>query len=454
MRMPTMMRPISNQCLYLACLLLPISQTATSYISSSSTLLRSARHQPSPIVACVGCLQSIEPWGDVLGDNPIARKSSSLKQIGNGGGDPTPSQNNAPLNEQFRSSESPYETTTSYSSDSGKIQPGPNPTKKHEIVIHDETTKNIVTNRLTNHNQMGEQMSGKMNGDTLDNKCFYCEECTEIFGQKCYMKENQYNIKYVDGVCLGLSFLWVKASSWDTFIETLSTNEGKNIIQNIMDGQEEYMKKTTFPPNYAKGLMTELYHIPTEQIEVEMVELSGDHPKNTFEEFMLRAIHGTTTSLSASSNVDPCIVIVFSKSHAMAIRVVSATKIHFFDPNYGQFGMGTVNGFLDRLWEFVQPPSAVEGNNNSGSNDGKSNDGMPAYGNVWAYVRHVDQGENEYVRQQQETASSPLLRSENELGNMGDHMNTMKEKDIQSLPFVPTNARELPMGTTTDDGES
>ena len=366
-------------------------------------------------------MDSLEPWGDVLGDNPIARKTEHLKQIGNGGGDPT-----RPLDKQFQpSTAATTPTTTTYSPSSGVIQPGPDPTVQPEPVIEDAGSKEKITNQLA---------SGHM--DTLDNKCFYCEECPNIYGQKCYMTEHQYDPKYLDGVCLGLSFLWVKARNWDTFVETLSTVDGQKIIKNIMDGQEKYMAQTNFPPNYAKGLMTELYNIPAIEIDVEMVELSSGDPRGTFEQFIERAIVGPEGNGNGNGgeNLAPCIVIVFSKAHAMAIRVTGG-QLHFFDPNYGQFGMATMVDFVDRLWHFVQPPNAVE------------ESALPAYGNVWAYVRHVERdgeggggGGGGGGGTALTAGGDAMLPNGNELGGLA----TVDEKE-EDLPFVPTNAGVLPM---------
>ena len=376
-------------------------------IPNSSTLHLRKQPQPSHIISCAGCLQAIEPWGDVLGDNPIARQSSHLKQLGNGGGDPT-----APLDDKFQST-------------AAAIQPGPKMTTEQLNLI-----RKPVTTVLSKKN-IAHTLTGTGVGDTLDNKCFYCVECPDIYGQKCYMLQNTYDTKYLNGVCLGLSFLWVKARNWDAFIETLSTIDGKKVIVDIMDGQEKYMAQTSFPPNYAKGLMTELYQIPAEDIEVEMVELSKANPRKTFEEFIERAIQGTDAA------VVPCIVIVFSKAHAMAIRVTAAdgtnddgsatTRLHFFDPNYGQFGMTTMEDFVDRLWHFVQPPNV----------DQESD--LPAYGSVWAYVRHV---EHAGAGAGGGSGAMPvLLKSNSELGGL-EKKNVVEQA---AEPFVPTDASEMPL---------
>ena len=368
----------------------------------------------NPPIVCDGCMQSIEPWGDVLGDNPIARKSEKLKQIGDGGGDPTIPLNNALLDRKFHTV-------------SGDVQPGPDPTIPHEAAVKEPVELKLNVQATLQHGSI----------DTLDNKCFYCDECPEKFGQKCYMLENQYDPKYADGVCLGLSFLWVHAKGWDGFIETLSSNDGRKVIQDIMDGQELYMQKTHFPPNYAKGLMTEMYNIPAGEIDVEMVELGHDNPRSTFQHFIQRAITGPDADGHGKGPIHNCIVIVFSKAHAMAIRVTpenndvgneAVTKYHFFDPNYGQFGMETMDEFVERLWHFVQPPNVP------------TETALPAYGDVWAYVRHQGGGDST-----SESSSPPLQqlqqqpRNDNELGSIAT------EESKSELPFVPENAAVLPL---------
>ena len=68
---------------------------ALSLCAAPAALAASLRPATS---ACAGCVRNaIEPWGDVLGDNPIARKAAGLAQIGDGGGDATPPCAGAPL---------------------------------------------------------------------------------------------------------------------------------------------------------------------------------------------------------------------------------------------------------------------------------------------------------------------------------------------------------------------
>ena len=407
---------------------------ATHSTTTHNNLLR------GPIV-CSGCLNSVEPWGDVLGDNPIARKSEHETQIGDGGGDSTLKLStlipgtSSTLNVQHTSTTptplNPLDNK--FEPASGDVLPGPTPTIPHEKAV---TQSKEIQQNVEKTLQHGAT-------DTLDNKCFYCDECPEKFGQKCYMLENNYELQYQDGVCLGLSFLWVHAKGWDGFIETLASIDGRKVIQDIMDGQEKYMKKTHFPPNYAKGLMTEMYNIPAGEIDVEMVELGHENPRLTFEHFIQRAITGPDADGKGNGPIGNCIVIVFSKAHAMALRVTSSSdgndgqaRYHFFDPNYGQFGMATIEEFVERLWHFVQPPNVQE------------ETALPAYGDVWAYVRHADissggsggGGASTTLKQQE-----PILKSNTELGPIGN------EESEKELPFVPTDAAVLPMSVADAD---
>jgi len=423
--------------------LLILSMTLSQSTSTTQHLLR------GPII-CSGCLQSLEPWGDVLGDVPIARKAAGLHQIGDGGGDPTRPLIMATAAGPPSSSTSSSSLSSTFHSAAGDVQPGPATDVPHETVVT-ETQAAVIVKKTLQH---GAQ-------DTLDNKCFYCEECPAKFGQKCYMLENQYDPKYMDGVCLGLSMLWVRARGWDGFIETLGSMQGRKIITNIMDGQERFMEKTHFPPNYAKGLLTELYQVPSGEIEIEMVELDDEHPKSAFLHFMKRAVVGSNNEreeevngsgaaaaagvgaggVQSAAEHEPCIVIVFSKAHAMAIRVTSSTgddtvnggtKYHFFDPNYGQFGMATLGAFVDRIWHFVQPPNVPEETM------------LPAYGNVWAYVRHAETGRDWQQQQQQQqqqggVIASTTLENEQELGP------EFKNVTPKNEPFVAENAAVMPM---------
>ena len=110
------------------------------------------------------------------------------------------------------------------------VLPGPDPAAPHQPAIREsEDVKRSVTSRL-----------GRGARDTLDNKCFYCTECAETFGQQCYMRQHSFEAKYADGVCLGLSFLWVRAAGWDGFVEALSSDEGRRVIAQIMDGRDRY----------------------------------------------------------------------------------------------------------------------------------------------------------------------------------------------------------------------
>ena len=96
--------------------LLILSMTLSQSTSTTQHLLR------GPII-CSGCLQSLEPWGDVLGDVPIARKAAGLHQIGDGGGDPT-----RPLIMATAAVPSSSTSTSSLSSTfhsaAGDVQPG------------------------------------------------------------------------------------------------------------------------------------------------------------------------------------------------------------------------------------------------------------------------------------------------------------------------------------------
>jgi hypothetical protein len=423
------------------------ASAASAATATGATTTRLRVQQPPPVRACAGCLEnSIESWGDVLGDNPIARKAAGLAQIGDGGGDPTPplhpptrittqgDNNNARDNDHARAIPAqpasaaaefapigPTTTATAaaavgarFRPANGAVLPGPAPTVPHQAAVHEsEATKLSVTSKL----QHGAR-------DTLENKCFYCTECASEFGQKCYMQQNRFEAKYADGVCLGLSFLWVRAAGWDGFVEALSSEEGRRVIAQIMDGQEQYMEKTNFPPNYARGLMDELYHIPPAEVDVEMVELGEEaSARETFEGFIRRAVDG-----------GPCIVILFSAKHAMAVRVTGEsgigtderpTRFHFFDPNYGQFGMSGIDEFVQRLWQFVLP----EGGGGSGA--------MPSYGNVWAYVRHRENQHEHELRsggggeaEEHGELSAAILERDTELGSIGYH------EKLAEMPFV------------------
>ena len=73
---------------------------------------------------------------------------------------------------------------------------------------------------------------------------------------------------------------------------------------------------------------------------------------------------------------------------------------------------------------------------------------MPAYGDVWAYVRHADVssggggggGASTTLKQQE-----PILKSNTELGPIGN------EESEKELPFVPTDAAVLPMSNADAD---
>ena len=293
--------------------------------------------------------------------------------------------------------------------------PRPGPAAPHQTAIREcEDVKRSVTSRL-----------GRGARDTLDNKCFYCTECAETFGQQCYMRQNSFEAKYADGVCLGLSFLWVRAAGWDGFVEALSSDEGRRVIAQIMDGQDRYMERTNFPPNYARGLMDELYHIPQAEVDVEMIELGGEaSARSAFEGFVQRAV-----------GEGPCIVILFSAKHAMAIRVTGEsgigtderpTRFHFFDPNYGQFGMGEAGEFARRLWDFVLP----EGGGGE----------LPSYGSVWAYVRH-----RENQREHEGVPGAGAPQRATELGPIRGRAR------LTDMPFVGTDG-VLPDVDGIDDG--
>ena len=119
-------------------------------------------------------------------------------------------------------------------------------------------------------------------------------------------------------------------------------------------------------------------------------------------------------------------MILFSAKHAMAMRVTGEsgigtderpTRFHFFDPNYGQFGMGEIDEFVKRLWQFVLPESG-----------GSAADAtMPSYGNVWAYVRHH---ENQH---------------EHELHNGGDAGGGEREELSAAIPERDTELGSIAM---------
>ena len=275
--------------------------------------------------------------------------------------------------------------------------------------------------------------------DTIDNECFACQECPELYGQKCYMELHKYDPAYKDGVCLGLSLLWVRALGWEAFRETLETEEAKKVISQIMDGQSKYMSRTSFPPNYAKGLMKELYGIPESEVDVEMLDLKiGSEPRKAFLQFIRRAIVGPRAS---GEDPAPCIIVLFSAHHAMAIRV-SGRMYHFFDPNYGQFGMKTLGGFLDRLWYFLQPDGALA--------NGKRSK-LPAYGDVWAYVRHGeeddDRKEIENLSSESDSREQTTLRQEAMENTELAPLSRSRGKILTSeLPFVANDAVTPPIG--------
>ena len=112
------------------------------------------------------------------------------------------------------------------------------------------------------------------------------------------------------------------------------------------------------------------------------------------------------------------------------------TRFHFFDPNYGQFGMATQEEFVDRLWHFVQPQGVEDDTT------------MPTYGDVWAYVRHAENGgqasrgaENMrgLFRTATSSAGAAIREEDSELGELGRH-----GTKLQDLPFVPAGAAVLP----------